>query len=239
MAGITTPSEVTSQERQRLINSCQGLVRSIAWKIHQRLPSHVDLEDLVSYGQIGLAEAARDFDPGRGRQFTTFAWYRVRGAILDGLAKMQWFRRFDFESGRYERMAHETLADVTADETPARSPEEVLERQGAWLKGVSSTLAVACLGSWSECGGEGEIVDSGIERPDSIIIRREMAARLRELVAALPENIQGLIRGTFFEGKTLTQAAAEAGISKAWASRLHARGLAQLAETLQSADCWE
>lgn len=233
MAG-TTPSEVTPQERQRLINSCQGLVRSIAWKIHRRLPPHVDLEDLVSYGQVGLAEAARDFDPARGRQFTTFAWYRVRGAILDGLAKMRWFRRVDFESGRYEQMAHEMLADVVADEKPARSPEEVLERQGAWLKGVSSTLAVACLGSWSEGGAENEIIDSGTEQPDSIIIRRETAALLRGLVAALPENMRILIRGTFFEGKTLTQAAAEAGISKAWASRLHARALAELAVSLQA-----
>ncbi len=227
---------MSASERQRLINSCQGLVRSIAWKIHQRLPAHVDLEDLVSFGQVGLAEAARDFDISRGGQFTTFAWYRIRGAILDGLAKMRWFSRAEFEAGRYQRMAHETLADVGVDDSQARSPEEVIERQGAWLKGVSSTLAVACLGSWSEAGAEDEIVDSATEQPDCILIRREMAIRLRELVAALPSHMEVLVRGTYFEGKTLTQAAAEAGISKAWASRLHARALSQLAASLQAAD---
>ena len=45
-------------QQQQLIVSCQGLVRSIAWKIRCKLPKHVDLEDLVSYGQLGLAEAA-------------------------------------------------------------------------------------------------------------------------------------------------------------------------------------
>ena len=68
---MSIPGQPGSIERQQLMTSCQGLVRSIAWKIHQRLPAHVDLEDLVSYGQIGLAEAARDFDSGRGGQFST------------------------------------------------------------------------------------------------------------------------------------------------------------------------
>src|SRR5687767_6547340 len=95
--------------QQQLIVSCQGLVRSIAWKIRCKLPKHVDLEDLVSYGQLGLAEAARDYDPSRGSQFTTFAYYRVRGAILDGLSKMGWFNRSDYHQGRYEQMANDVL----------------------------------------------------------------------------------------------------------------------------------
>ena len=73
---------------QQLVVSCQGLVRSLAWKIHCKLPRSVDLEDLVCYGQIGLVEAARDFDSSRGGQFTTYAYYRIRGAILDGMSKM-------------------------------------------------------------------------------------------------------------------------------------------------------
>ncbi|MGV2335702.1 MAG UNVERIFIED_CONTAM: hypothetical protein LVR18_16830 [Planctomycetaceae bacterium] len=63
-----------------MINGCQGLVRTIAWRVHQRLPKTVDLDDLIGYGQVGLAEAARDFDETKGSQFVTYAWYRVRGA---------------------------------------------------------------------------------------------------------------------------------------------------------------
>jgi RNA polymerase sigma factor for flagellar operon FliA len=234
---MTTGRPATpTAERQRLMASCQGLVRSIAWKVHQRLPAHVDLEDLVSYGQVGLAEAARDFDADRGGQFTTFAWYRVRGAILDGLSRMRWFNRGDFEGGRYERMANEALADADAGVDPTRGdPGRIVAREGAWLKGASSALAVACLGTWAGGGADGEIVDDEGERPDEILIRREVAARLRQLVDALPSDMATLVRATYFQGRTLTDAAAEVGISKAWASRLHARALGRLAESLQQA----
>jgi RNA polymerase sigma factor for flagellar operon FliA len=197
----------------------------------------VDLEDLVSYGQGGLAEAARDFDRGRGGQFTTYAWYRVRGAILDGLSRMRWFNIGDFEGGRYERMANEALADeVQADGTKRGTSDHVVTREGGWLKGVSSALAVACLGSWSEGGGEADVADAAGERPDDIVMRREMAMKLRELVGNLPSDMATLVRATYFEGRTLTEAAAEVGISKAWASRLHARALGRLAAALQEAD---
>jgi RNA polymerase sigma factor for flagellar operon FliA len=233
---MTAAGHPAAGDRQRLITSCQGLVRSIAWKVHQRLPPHVDLEDLVAYGQVGLAEAARDFDSGRGGQFTTYAWYRVRGAILDGLSRMRWFNRGDFEAGRYERMAHETLADADpGGGDDALPPADEIDRQGAWLKGMSSALAVAYISSWCGPGAEDEIADSGVETPDRIVMRRETAAILREAVAALPSDMAALVRLTYFEGQTLTSAAERVGISKAWASRLHTRALGRLATALQAA----
>ena len=83
-----------------LIEECQGLVRLLASRIHRKLPSHVELGDLEAYGQVGLLEAARDFDPTRGGRFSTFAYYRIRGAIYDGLAKMSWFSRTEYRRRR-------------------------------------------------------------------------------------------------------------------------------------------
>ena len=97
------------QTTQELMNGCQGLVRSIAWKIHQKVPRNVELDDLIGYGQVGLAEAARDFDQSRETQFTTYAYYRIRGAILDGLSTMSWFKRADYYRGRYEHAANNVL----------------------------------------------------------------------------------------------------------------------------------
>jgi RNA polymerase sigma factor for flagellar operon FliA len=229
-------TSVTLEERERLITSCQGLVRSIAWKIHQRLPAYVDLDDLVSCGQVGLAEAARDFDPDRGGQFTTFAWYRVRGSILDGLAKMRWFNRGDFEGGRYDRMANEALADGGETTGAESSAGDALAREGRWLKGVSTALAVTCVAALSGDAAAGlDQADGAAERPESIVIRREVVARLRDLVDRLPTDARTLIQATYFEGVTLTEAAARVGISKAWASRLHSRTLSKLADGLREA----
>ena len=88
---MTTAS--SARQRDEMFMLHQGLVRAIAWKTHQRLPRAVELDDLVAYGQIGLLEAIAAFDAARSRKFTTYAWYRIRGAMLDGLGKMTWFDR--------------------------------------------------------------------------------------------------------------------------------------------------
>jgi RNA polymerase sigma factor for flagellar operon FliA len=69
-----------SDHPSNLMVTYLGLVRALAWKIHQKLPRQVDLEDLVGYGTIGLVEAATTFDPSRGLRFTT-AFHRIRGVL--------------------------------------------------------------------------------------------------------------------------------------------------------------
>lgn len=77
-------------QQEHWIEQCQGLVRSLAVRIHRKLPACIELDDLIAYGELGLLEAAQSFDPRRGCQFSTFAYYRIRGAIYDGAAKMGW-----------------------------------------------------------------------------------------------------------------------------------------------------
>lgn len=96
---------------QQSVEECQGLVRSLALKIHRSLPRRIDLDDLIGYGQVGLAEAAHDFDPSRGIRFATFAYYRIRGAIYNGLAKMTGMSRGHYQHVQYERMANELLSE--------------------------------------------------------------------------------------------------------------------------------
>lgn len=218
--------------QQQLIVSCQGLVRSIAWKIRCKLPSHVELDDLVSYGQVGLAEAARDFDPNRGNQFTTFAYYRVRGAILDGLSKMGWFNQTDYHQGRYEQMAN----DVLGLEEPSTGQNRAVEEDARWLKGVTSALAVVYLFS-RRAGEEGpgiqDVEDKSAESPESAAAESELNRKLHELIDALPPDAASIIRAAYFDGLTLKEAGENLGVSKAWASRLHARALGQLARSLR------
>jgi len=80
----------------------QGLVRAIAWQIHQKVRSRVDLEDLVAYGCIGLLQSVDAFDAVNGRKFVTYAWHRIRGAVLDGLNEAAWFNRAHYERGVYQ-----------------------------------------------------------------------------------------------------------------------------------------
>src|SRR5262245_66104720 len=112
-----------------LVFAHQGLVRAIARGIHRSFPSYIDLDDLIGYGQLGLAQAAQDFDPARGIQFSTFAYYRIRGAILDGANQMSWLKRTTVAGGAYDRMSGDVLATDAADSAAATVSDDA-----AWLR---------------------------------------------------------------------------------------------------------
>ncbi|MEX0712152.1 MAG: sigma-70 family RNA polymerase sigma factor [Pirellulales bacterium] len=227
-----TEARATQQE---LIEGCQGLVRSLARKLHRGLPESVELDDLVGYGQLGLAEAARDFDPGRGGKFSTYAYYRIRGAMYDGLSKMSWFSRSRYQRLRYEQHANELLAmepEGVGPGEPGRLEDEV-----QWLKRMASGLAVVYLATQSmdeECESR-ELVDESAVSPAAASIERETHQILHDLIDGLPVEARTLIRATYFEGVTLQEAGRRLGVSKAWASRLHAKTLDRLAQRLRQA----
>jgi RNA polymerase sigma factor FliA len=202
-----------------LIHSCQGLVRSIAWKIHQRLPRTVDLDDLIGYGQVGLAEAARDFDAARGVQFTTYAYYRVRGAVLDGLSTMSWFSKADYSRGRYEHGANAVLKES--------SSEAGMTGESTWFTNTTRSLSAAFLISdLASVSLEQKALVSGSVTADAD--SDELKNTIGEALSRLPEQERSLIDDIYFQGLSIKDAGERIGISKAWASRLHARILQNL-----------
>ncbi len=221
-------------EQQERIEQCQGLVRSLASRIHRSVPSQFELDDLVAYGQLGLVAASREFDPSRGCRFSTYAYYRIRGAIYDGLAKMAWGSRAAYSQARYEQMSNHYLEDQS-DESAGPANASV-ESGARWLRNVTGALAVVYLaahgGLRDEADGGG-LVDGSEPAPPSVAIDRETSQRLHALIDALPPQAATLIRATYFEGLTLEEAGRRLGVSKSWASRLHARALEQLARGLQ------
>lgn len=217
-------SQLTREER---IAAGQPLVRALALRIYRNIPVRMELDDLIAYGEVGLAEAARDYDPERGAQFTTFAYYRIRGAIYDGLAKMTWTSRAYYNRLRYERMAAEAMQESAESESAGDD--------GVWFGNLTAKLGVIYLTSQSDTGGgirESTIEDPHVGGP-ALLARREIAELLRTLVDQLPMPERRLIQAVYFEGATLQHAANQTGMSKSWASRLHARALEQLARDLR------
>jgi RNA polymerase sigma factor FliA len=79
------PRDLLTAEQERVMTEHLPTVRLIAWRIHDRLPQHVPIEDFYSAGVIGLLDAFGKFDPSKLLQFRTYAQFRIRGAILDSL----------------------------------------------------------------------------------------------------------------------------------------------------------
>ena len=222
-----------SKDTQELIADGQALVRSLALGVARNIPMPVDLDDLIAYGQIGLAEAAREYDPQFGAQFTTFAYYRVRGAIYDGVSKMSWTSRARYKRYRYEQMANEALQA----EGELEGEEPSLEQQARWLRNISEKLAVVYLASGGDEAKGGGIRASSWKIPArhrrALVAGREISEKLRQVVEQLPPAERRLIQTIYFEGATLQDAANQLGISKSWASRMHAKILEQLARNLR------
>src|SRR5437762_13207886 len=113
-------------DRDRLVEQHLSLVQAIAAKLKRTLGRSIDFDDLVGYGTKGLLEAAQRFDPTQGATFTTFAYYRVRGAMLDGLRTMGWYSRADYARYRADDRAPEHMqhqAEREAADHPAGGGE--------------------------------------------------------------------------------------------------------------------
>lgn len=217
---------------QQRIEECQGLVRRIALQVRRKLPPNVELDDLIAYGQVGLAEAARDYDPLRGNRFSTYAYYRVRGAVYDGLGKMAWFGRSDQHRVRYEHRAGDVLEN---DADAALLPVADEDTDFRWFRNLSRSLAIVhfLTAPDDSCDGAISLSDSGRFAPPQQAIEREIRQKLHELIDRLPQEEGELIRAVYFEGLTLQDAGRRLGISKSWATRLHARALERLARSLK------
>jgi len=129
------------------------------------------------------------------------------------------------------------LATDAADSAAAAASSD----DARWLSGVGGKLAMVFF--LSQAGEEGEsnaeVADDQVEMPLESLLDDELKHSLRIAIDELPEDARQLIRSTYFEGKTLKDAGEGLGISKAWASRLHARALEQLARGLKRAHVME
>ena len=131
----------TDVSHAALVESCQGLVRSLAVQIGRKFHGSFELDDLIAYGQVGLAQAARDFQPDLGTQFSTYCYYRIRGAIYDGISRMSWGGRPPQEA-RFQQQAGDVL-EHDAEQPAAMATQDVV----CWFAGITSRLAVVYLAS--------------------------------------------------------------------------------------------
>ena len=196
-----------------------------------RVREYVAFEELVSLANAGLAEAASRFDPERGILFTTFAWYRVNGAIIDGLRRSTNLPRRTWARLVALRAANEYLENradrergATGRGAPAQSTAEAL----AAVKNAMSAIRTMYMTSLETMREDGFDVASDGPGASERIDSARLAVRLREAIEQLPDKERALVTKHYWEGKNLLEAGAELGMSKSWASRLHAQAVEKL-----------
>jgi len=205
----------------RLIETYRSYSHAISAEILKKLPSSVDRDDVIGAAELGLVEAAQNFDPSRGVLFKTFAYYRIRGAIYDALRKMGWFKgdaKLRSEAGANEYLKDYTEAGAGEPAAPAEAAQELQQLTSAVLTSYMLSLDAS----------NSEIADSKSTSAEDAVIERQAHGHLKEALAQLPENNRRLIEAYYFEDATLEEIGARLGLSKSWVCRLHAKSLDML-----------
>src|SRR4030095_9731681 len=102
----------------QLIHAYRSYAHAIASDILCKLPPNIERGDIIGAAELGLVQAAQAFDLSRGVLFKTFAFYRIRVAVYDGLRKMAWFSKAQYQQYKFERAANEYLTDYSATAVP-------------------------------------------------------------------------------------------------------------------------
>jgi RNA polymerase sigma factor for flagellar operon FliA len=197
--------------------------------------SSVTLDDLRSFAQEGLLVAARTFDETHGVPFRRWANLRVRGAIIDGVRKWGSLPRRVYRELR-SIAAADTLQDAYDAEDaahPARTAEAADARLTSYLAGLATAMAMGAIASTASIHSDGAEALAHDPSPEEAVATAELMARVKAIMARLPDSERTLVERHYFGEQTLDEAAAALGLSKSWGSRLHARAIDFIARELR------
>jgi RNA polymerase sigma factor FliA len=234
-------SQLGQEERDRMLTETLPQVHYIARRIHDRLPPHVPLEDLVSAGIVGLLEAIHNFDPARSENIKGYAKHRIQGAILDSLRDLDWSPRDLRKKGR---QIEEALHKLRTSLGRAPSETELAESQGMSLKELQSLLADLRglhLGSLQalapEPGREDEIDKYLPYAPEEdqlyLCQRSELRECLAHAVKELPDRERQMLALYYVEELTMKEVGAVLGVGEGRISQLHSAALLRLRARIQ------
>lgn len=228
-------SREASEERWILDNL--PLVRHIAQKIAANLRGRVELDDLISAGTVGLVRAARAFDPTRDAEFRTYAYIRVRGAILDELRgrsfmPMSVHKQLQHVRHVYQRLLSEQ-GKPPADEDLAReagvSADDLYHTLQEARK--QNFLSIHGLGDEDSTGGSLMPADAG-PGPAAQVERKELLARMARAIAEMPKKDRTVLLLYYERDLTMKEIAAVLEVTESRVSQLHASAIFKLSMTL-------
>ena len=226
--------ELTTEQEHMLLEHLP-VVRFLARRIHERLPQHVDLEDLVSAGVLGLVDAFSKFDPAKKVQFRSYAQFRIRGAILDSLRTLDWSPR---DLRRKGRAVEEAIRSVTArlrrppseSEVAAEMKLDLIDYQQ--LLGELKGLEIGRLQvERSEDSGEEELAYIPNRPEDDPLfrcLRGELRQRLADAIEGLPERERMVMTLYYYEELTMKEIGLTLNVVESRVSQIHSSGVVHL-----------
>jgi RNA polymerase sigma factor FliA len=225
--------------RDRLILAYSPLVKYVAGRMSNGLPSHIEEADLISYGLLGLISALERFDPAREIKFETYAISRIKGSIIDELRSLDWVPRSVRSKAReIEKvnvvLEHRLQRAPTDSEMAAELGISEDEFQQS-LTQISNTSIVALDELWAISGSDGDqaslidtLEDPKAHDPSRMLDLSEMKTRLAAAIDALPDREKIVIALYYYENLTLREIGEVLGVTESRVSQLHTKAILRL-----------
>ncbi len=229
---------VDRDTEERLVTENLPLVNYLVNEIASGLPGHVLRSDLSSAGMAALAEAARAFDASLGVPFAKYASYRIRGAILDELRSHDWASRSVRARARRRQQVEDALIAQLGHMPSAQEIADAMEVSVDDVRAAERDVhqsVVLSLEAFEYDGPSDDILPAAATTPEHDLVGRERIAYLHDAVDVLPERLRAVIRGLYFEERTISDLATELHVTESRISQIRSEALALLKDGLNSA----
>jgi len=247
MAGkqqIVEEIEITTENREEVIKRYSPMIKYVANRIAMRLPPHIEVDDLISVGVLGLMDAITKYDSGRGAKFKTYAEFRVRGAILDELRSMDWVpRSIRQKASNVDKVVQKLQAKLRRppeDEEVAKEMDLSLDQFYDTLNETKSipVFSLEDLGIAKETGEQQSLLDCLAGKADADPQTQIRLVELKEIIAkaidTLPEKERLMVSLYYYEELTMKEIGAVLNITESRVSQIHSKAVYHLRTKLKS-----
>ena len=237
---LSLTREKPAPNRDSMIRDFIPMVRYLAQRISAKLPKHVEIDDLVNSGIIGLIDAIEKFDHRRGIKFKTYAEFRIRGAIFDGLRSLDWVPRSVRKQKKliernYEQL-EQKLGRQATDEELSKNLGIRLQEYYKLINSIKAVNAGKCneMGNFDQLQGvEKEtavaiLADSSTEDPFHSFKRQEFTRLLATAIRNLPAKERYVVSLYYFDELTMKEIGTVLKITESRVSQLHTKSMARL-----------
>jgi RNA polymerase sigma factor for flagellar operon FliA len=226
--------------RDRIVLEHLPLVKAIAVRVHENLPVHVDLDDLVHAGVLGLFDAASKFNPEKQVAFSSYAKHRIKGAILDSLRQLDWASRDLRRRHKQVEAATRELAS-TLQRTPTEA--EIAQKLGVdverWRQMMVDLRSVGLISASSRTAEHDDLPAPDFPskpetQPDNMCSREQMRSVLGVAMKTLPERYQKVVFLYYTNEMTMKEIGGILGINESRVSQIHKSALEKMQVVLQA-----
>lgn len=227
-------------KRDNVVLEHLPLVRAIALRVHENLPVHVEVDDLVHAGILGLFDAAEKYDPAKQVVFSSYAKHRIKGAILDSLRQSDWASR---DLRRRHKQVEAITRELAAELHRTPTDTEIAQRLGVnverWRQMMIDLRNVGLISASTRSAEQDELPapefpGSPDTHPDCMCAKEQMRAVLGDAMKTLPERYQKVVFLYYSNEMTMKEIGGVLGINESRVSQIHKSALEKMAVVLHA-----